>query len=390
MKIRLLIVIALISGSYVFGDTFKNTKSGESFVGYPTDTVVGEKTKVMTPDGEKLVNLTEYDVTYDYNGRNAMIPVLSIPDAIMLQMETDAFIEAMKEEANKGPYFVLIEIDSPGGRVDYTKLLCDALINLKHCKTVAYITGGSTGGAYSAAAIVSLACNEICMAKNSVMGAATTVLITEKGLTDAAEVMGEDVSEKIRSANRNYFASIAESNNRSGIMAKAMEDKDIEVVEVIENGKRVFIDGINMRPDHQKVKIWSKKGSLLTLTATEAVECGMANRLVTSRQDVLEQLEASGAQVTVNMEPDEARELYKKVEAKFKKLDAAIAGGINQLGQSQNYRFAVRATRELIVDVKQMIMLKRRFDQDIPYEESDLEGFLEQINSYYESLKSRR
>lgn len=378
-------VLVLVFG-FCSGDTFTSKETGKSFDGYATGVKIGEKTKVVTSEGEKVIDLMEYEVEYNYKGRNPFVPILSIPDGIMIQMEIEAFIEELQKEADKGPYFILIKIDSPGGRVDYCGELCNAILDLKHCKTVAYITGGDVGGAFSAAAIVSIACDEIYMAPATVIGAAT--MISGTGV-DIEKLRGEHIAEKMRSAWRNKTASIAETTGRPSILVKAMENKEIEVVEVRINGERKFIDAVDFRPNYEKVKTWSKKGSILTLTANEASECGISDGTINSVRELMIKLNADEAQIAVNTEPDDAREYFKRVQSKFQKLDVAIENGIESINQTQSYRYALSATRELIRDAKMMLLLKRKFDGDIPYTEEQLERFLEEVNTYYKNLKRR-
>ncbi len=74
------------------------------------------------------------------------------------------------------------------------------------------------------------------------------------------------------------------------LLARAMVDSSIEVIEVNQAAKRLFIEPVNKKPDQQVVRTWNKAGSLLTLTAEEAVECTIADGLVGSREQLLQQL----------------------------------------------------------------------------------------------------
>ncbi len=385
MRYAVVLTTALLFLNICMGDTFTHQDTKETFDGYATSVKIGNKTKVVTPDGEKAVDMMDYEVEYNYKGRNPVIPVLSIPDAIMIQMEIRAFNEELQKEADKGPYFILIKIDSPGGRVDYCEEICNAILELDYCKTVAYISGGKKGGAYSAAAIISIACDEIYMASGTVIGAATMIA----GGDDIEKILGENTAEKFRSAWRTKTASIAEKTGRPPILVKAMENKEIEVVEVKIDGERKFIDSVNYKPEYEKVKIWSKKGFLLTLTANEAQQCGISDGQAESDRELIALLKADDVKLKPNTEPDDAREYYQRVEAKFKKLDNALENGFSSLGMTQSYRTALSTTRELIRDAKMMLMLKRKFEGDIPYEEDQLEELIEDLNSFYTNLKRR-
>lgn len=94
--------------------------------------------------------------------------------------------------------------------------------------------------AFSAGALITIACREIYMTPGTVMGAATPV----DGGT------GETASEKIVSAVRTTFKATVEARGRDLHVAEAMVDPD------------VVIDGLVTR------------GELLTLTTTEATAWG--------------------------------------------------------------------------------------------------------------------
>ena len=102
--------------------------------------------------------------------------VLPVDNPIMLEIETAAFEKAIAEDANEKPALLLIEIDTPGGRIDYAKRMCSAITqSSSKCRVIAFIKGGPHGGALSAGAAVAFACNKIYMANSTVIGAATLV-----------------------------------------------------------------------------------------------------------------------------------------------------------------------------------------------------------------------
>jgi membrane-bound serine protease (ClpP class) len=153
------------------------------------------------------------------------------------------------EEA--GAVAVLVEIDTPGGRLDAVLQMRDSLLD-SPLRTIAFVD--ST--AFSAGALVALASEEIHMTPRGVMGAATPVL----GGT------GEVADDKTVSAVRSTFEATAEQRGRDPQVAAAMVDPD------------VVVDGV------------SERGSLLTLTASQAVEVGYADGLAPNRGALLEEL----------------------------------------------------------------------------------------------------
>lgn len=146
---------------------------------------------------------------------------------------------------------VVVEIDTPGGRLDAVLQMRDALLD-SPLPTVALVE--ST--AFSAGALVAIACTEIYMTPGSVMGAATPVV----GGT------GEVADEKTISAVRSTFEATAEERGRDPQVAGAMVDPDVEV------------EGI------------SERGSLLTLTTSQATDAGYADGVVADRAALLADL----------------------------------------------------------------------------------------------------
>jgi ATP-dependent protease ClpP protease subunit len=386
------LVIICVLWSYGFGDTFSKITGTEVYHGYAKSKNVSGKNLVETVEkGPLYLNLAEYDIEYNATGRNEFVSLMRIPDQIHLEMETAAFEKAIKYEADRGPLFILIEIDSPGGRVDLAIRMCNELTSLNYCKTVAYIGGGRYGGAFSAGAALALACDMIYMADNTVIGAATMITVSKEGKPeDVKDAIGEDVGEKMGSAWRNYLASLAQRNGRSAMLAKAMEDKEIEVVEVRRDGKSRFIDPINKRAGQKVFKTWSKKGSLLTLTAPDAVKCGMADALAASKAHVLMDLNAADAKLIMNHQMSEARQKYDLIMGRLKTLDARMDLGLRRLNNTTSRRQALKSMRKLIRDTKYMLRMKQEFGEDIPADEANLQMFLNAVKAEYENLKSYR
>jgi ClpP class serine protease len=386
----LLLLSIFLPGGFVIADTFLNAQTGQSYHGYATGNENAGLSDVNTAEqGPVKLNLSQFKTTRDRTGRNNTVMVLSIPAEIILGMETSAFEKAVKDAASKGPLFILIEIDSPGGRVDLAMRICSAITKTSNCDTYAYVKGGSNGGAYSGAAAVALACNKIYMSPGTAIGAATIITRDSTGKpVDIKEALGQTIGEKIGSGWRNYLASLAENNNRPGVLVKAMENKDIEAVEVNENGKRVFIESVNKKPGQTIVKTWSKRGSVLTLPAQEAVDCGIADKIYGSRQDLLQDQNALSAQVIPDESLDKARDLYQRIEKSLKRINASVDLGIKQLEATQSRSGALKAMRGLINDAQFVLGLKKKFGDDVPVDEQEVQEFLNSVQAEYDALRT--
>lgn len=396
VKTQILVLFVFVVGSLCGADTFKHKKKDLIYHGYATSTMKSGKNVVMTQEkGALELNLAGYDVEFNSTGRNSFISVLSIDDVIALEHATKAFEEAIVEEADKGPLMILIEIDTPGGRVDLCKRLCAAISGVRYCKTVAYINGGENGGAYSAGAAVSLACDEIYLVSAVSIGAATMITANAKGeVADMKKAYGEAVGEKYNSAWRSYLASLAEENNRSGALAKAMADKDIVVIEVNRKGQRFFIEPNDKKPGDTVVRTVCKKGELLTLSANEAVACDIAAGITESRQSLLFKAGIPDASIVENVKLIEAKEEFEKVVRKFDKLNERLDLKFKEL-QAKAKRgaltrsAAIRDYNAIVKNGEYLLKLKRSYP-DIPYSEETLVSFINDVKAEVSAIKAMR
>ncbi|MGF1599310.1 MAG: nodulation protein NfeD [Acidimicrobiales bacterium] len=159
-----------------------------------------------------------------------------------------------------GAAAIIIEIDTPGGRLDAVIQMRDAIVDAD-VRTVALVD--ST--ALSAGALVAIASDEIYLTPGAVLGAATPVLGTT----------GEVADEKTISAVRAIFESTAEANGRDPQVARAMVDSRIE------------IDGL------------VNDEELLTLAVADAVEFGYADGTVVDLEALLVELGLDGNELVI-------------------------------------------------------------------------------------------
>ncbi|MCK5173668.1 MAG: hypothetical protein KAR47_09765, partial [Planctomycetes bacterium] len=256
--------------------------------------------------------------------------------------------------------------------------------------------GGGYGGAYSAGAAVTLACDKVYMAKETAIGAAAVVTRTSSGrMAGIKEVRGETVGEKSSSVWRNYLASLAQSNDRPGILARAMASMDVEVIEVSGQGSGRFIDPASRMPGQNVVRVWNRKGSLLTLPAQEAVQCGIADMAVNSRRDVFTDMGSGSARAVINDATEKARAEIDRVTNRYKQLSLSIGQRIEQLNTTAERRISLPKAkllslfRDIIKDISYLIRMKEAYP-DVPYDQDDLESVLSSVKADYETIKSMR
>lgn len=178
------------------------------------------------------------------------------------------------------PDLVLVEIDTPGGEMGAMVRVGEELAKLHPIPTVAFITPSAEGrtmaGAFSAGVYVSISCREIYMAPATSIGASAPIMMTPGGGFEMAP-------EKFLSAARAQFRARAEQYGYSVNLIQAMVDKDLEIFEVVVDGKKLFLTEGEMEALKTQGKefAWPKtpydsKTKLLTLTDREAVAAGLA------------------------------------------------------------------------------------------------------------------
>jgi membrane-bound serine protease (ClpP class) len=170
------------------------------------------------------------------------------------------FIErSLEEAAAQGAAAVVLDMDTPGGRVDAAERIADAISD---ADVPVYTLVNRR--AFSAGALIALATDHVYMRPGSVMGAATPV-----------DGSGATAPEKIVSAMRSEMRALAEARGLDPAIAEAMVDPDIEIEGIVEAGK------------------------LLTLTTEEAVRVGYAIQ-VEDMAGLLELLGEEGAEVVTS------------------------------------------------------------------------------------------
>jgi hypothetical protein len=386
--------LALLTFSLAcFGDTFTHHQRGEVLHGYIAGQAEDGKTIVSTQEkGRIRLELSQWQIVTDRLGRNNKVIVLTIDDEIEFEIETQALEREIVKLSNEGPLFILFEIDTPGGRVDLTRRICGAITQIRNCPIVTFVKGGKYGGALSAGAAVALACDKIYMADNTVIGAAAGITISKDGRLESFEkAFGEDVAEKLTSAWRAYFASLAEQNRRPGLVARAMVDRDIEVIEVSEADERFFIEPVNKRPQQSLVHTWSKKGSLLTLTAAEAVECMIADKVINSRRELLGDLGVAGAEIVINDEIQKAGTELKRARGQVNRIRKSIDLKIEQSKYRHPMPKVLQILRSARSEFQTLIKLAKKYP-DLGLNIRALEDELNSIEAAYQDAKrdSRR
>jgi membrane-bound serine protease (ClpP class) len=191
----------------------------------------------------------------------AQAEVVRIPIEGTIDLGLGPFVKRGLDDAwQAGARFAILDINTPGGRVDAAWEIVDA-VQESQVPVYAFVDR-----ALSAGALIALATENIYMRPGATLGAATPV-------TGG----GHKASEKVVSAMRSEFRALAEARDLDPRIAEAMVDEEIEVPGLVESGK------------------------LLTLSAGEAVQVGYAADIVANMDGLLAELGAEDAAVrTVN------------------------------------------------------------------------------------------
>jgi len=291
----LVALLALCAATCALADVFTNKKTGKKVIGVllGKGTLAGQEYFVVKDADGHCLKLATAEWLAETGTverlRACFIELVAPLENAGVKKE---IVNAIRRAGDLRAQLVVIEIDTPGGFIEHAQEVCCAIEALKGAKRAAFIKGGSSRGAFSAGALVALACDVIYMADGACIGAAAPFVWTDNG---------PQFTQKLTSAFSAMFRSLAEKHGKPAPIAAAMVDTDVELREVTLDGKTHFV-----APDRAKelaragaqVGAWEKrKGSLLTLTAREAVALGFADGIANSRQELLTALGAANARV---------------------------------------------------------------------------------------------
>ena len=190
--------------------------------------------------------------------------VVRVPVTGTIELGLAPFIgRAISEAEDRGASAVILDIDTPGGRIDAAWEIIDD-VRETDLPIYAYVNRR----ALSAGAMIALAADGLYMRPGSTIGAATPV-----------DGEGTRASEKMVSAMRSEFRALAEEKGFDPRIGEAMVDEAVEVPGVV------------------------AAGQLLTLTTGEAIELGVADGEVEDYAGLLSALDLAET-ATVEARPN--------------------------------------------------------------------------------------
>jgi len=216
----------------------------------------------------------------------------------------DTLLEVVRRKAaqcrGKGAQLVIFDLDTPGGvSTAMNQLVRLILDDLRDAYTVAYVNPQ----AFSAGAVIALACNEIVLCPTGKMGAAMPIQIGPGGIVE----IPEKERGKFESADRTGMRTLATHRGYDPLLCEAMVTIDM-VVWLVRNeqtGELRFVEpaegALQVRgaPDRtpttapasspwQFVRLIDGPMELISMTADEAVFMGFCRHVAPSMADVEE------------------------------------------------------------------------------------------------------
>jgi len=194
---------------------------------------------------------------------------------------------------------LVIELDTPGGQIELMWKIARLIDERGSSELV--VVSWINDHALSAGVLLALACDEIYMTPEGVIGAAMPVQATPAGLTELP--VEDGVREKMMSALRAEFRAMAEKGGRPGDLAEAMIDAEIEIREVEIDGVRRIVSGREYDDARERgdgvvmLRTLAERGELLTLTASRAIELGFVDGRAEDLDTLLEKVGMAGARV---------------------------------------------------------------------------------------------
>jgi len=223
----------------------------------------------------------------------------------------EAFDRKVRLCRGKDAQIVVLDMNTPGGELGATEQIIKRLTqDFRGIYTVAYVNPD----AFSAGAMISLACNEVVMAPGGKMGAAMPILVGPGGLVD----IPRKEREKFESAARSTVRSLAEVNGYDPLVCEGMVGSDIGIwlIRNQRTGQLKFVrpsewsalpgaPAASTRPYSERRETVPETGweyvrtvdgfnELVTATASEAEFLGLSRHTLASMAELREHYNVTG------------------------------------------------------------------------------------------------
>ena len=211
----------------------------------------------------------------------ALIHVIDLDGAIDRALA--AYVKrSLGAAVDAGADAIVLRIHSPGGEVGASLELSDAVVALPKTIHVVAFVGKE---ALSGATLVALACDEIVMGRDAVIGDCQPILESDGGFVRAGEKIETFLRAKVRA--------LCAANGWPSLLAQKMVSEDLEVIQVrrIGDARATLVDGGEFasardedlvagvrKSDLTRTEVILAKGRVLTLGSLEARDLGFLAR----------------------------------------------------------------------------------------------------------------
>ncbi len=201
----------------------------------------------------------------------------------------ESIVRRGDEAAQMGVDYLIIEVETYGGRVDSADEICKYLIQdlPDNVHTVAYVNTE----AISAGSMISVSCKDIIMRRNTTIGCSAPIIMGDSE-------MGEAEREKTESFVRSTFKRAAQANGYPEALLISMVSQKLEIWQVrntandqMEYFEKEYLPTDPNGYDLANKKLVVKEGELLTLTDKDAKKYGIARAIVDDVNGAIEFLE---------------------------------------------------------------------------------------------------
>ena len=206
----------------------------------------------------------------------------------------------------RGAELVIFDLDTPGGSSRAMADICAMITeDLANARTVAFVNPD----AFSAGAVIALACDEIIVTSRAKIGAATPILVSPRGglvpMSDAERAKFESAARaeiRVLAEQNGYPTAICESMITMGIevwLVRNKQTSELKLVDPTEGGWGQKItnppgDPANAAAEWEYLRTVDAEDEILTLTGRQAVKIGLAEQTADQVPDVMTYLGVPG------------------------------------------------------------------------------------------------
>ena len=240
--------------------------------------------------------------------------VIPVKGIIGVEVTAPLLEKCLSAAKSAKPAVVILHIGSGGGSVKELQEMMKALEKFSDVRIVAYVSK-----AYSAAAVLAMSCKEIIMAPDGTIGGAVVFRIGPAGTL-------WNIEEKFESILRAEFrAAVTRAGHNPLILEGMMSTAGALSLRKTEKGVEVI------RGTQKDANVIKPQGRILTMTADEAVSCGLAIASVAKVGDCNKPL---GVEKWRAM-PSPAEQIFKEWDRKITRAEA-------------DYKSLAKETRQLV------------------------------------------